>query len=942
MDVCNITSKNYSIILTGKCGHVDMAVRISPEPLNTIISTPQGLFVPAPDFTSRTVTLNAGLNIVIPEDATQSLADNPSWTISVDESIGAITPWAIYANSWFDDGDPSFVASGFPVRIGDTFYNIINDYTNRYSTYTKVTHHGNGPAAELMTDDLVDGFIYRKKYTEYFKLNYEQYSIRLFGAVGDGVTDDRQAILNAIKYVPRDMDTGPDQPSPGAMIWVPRGTYYCSDEIRVGRVCHFMGESGFLGSNVKIVFATNKNGFEIMRYDSEEVDENCDEIAYDGSRAADGTIFENLSIVARNPGDGTRGYGVKGRAEFVMVNCNVVGFKYAGVYIAASAAVPPLLERKLKMIYVAYPGTSTYIVAPAVVITPNHGSSAHAVLGGAVSGITVTDEGEGYFEVPYVRVKEDGGYNESNILTRGYGCDAVAHMGINTIAVRDGGGGYTTATVVITSPDGSGATAHAVILAGAISAIIVDTAGLNYLLIDDITVTVNGNGTGAIAEVADLKLVDITLRSGGINYEDTDIPLVFINGGRRGTGHDATAVVDGLTNRHVKRIEIDDAGDNEYCTPPDITLVGGPGDATAWAATFGSESGNANRWKLVNCRFNNNGYGLLVVGSDVNAGYAIGVNASENGLYGIWDNSFLGNTYLNLHTATNGWGPYLSTSNTAKNVFLNCYSEGNQKPSVAINPARFIEGIHGAGIAGSAKVDGTSALSVTRQGAEGGIDLAIGGNLGNNELLSVNSPNQDEAGTMRWLFNQESLDMSMTWYNAATNRNWVWTGTNTPLTFGRGDTVPYAVYNQQLFVGPTPTGARQITSSSVFPPTRSSIQQGWAKGDFVINTDPSSSNGLVGWSRLTTGTNDVLDTDWMAVIIPVTGSFTGSGNGSTTVFNIAHGLDGTPTYWNVTAASSAAASISYVTANATNLIVNYGTAPPSGSNNITIKWQARL
>lgn len=72
------------------------------------------------------------------------------------------------------------------------------------------------------------------------------------------------------------------------------------------------------------------------------------------------------------------------------------------------------------------------------------------------------------------------------------------------------------------------------------------------------------------------------------------------------------------------------------------------------------------------------------------------------------------------------------------------------------------------------------------------------------------------------------------------------------------------------------------------------------------------------------------------------GTFTGSGDGSTTVFNIAHGLAGTPVKWSVTPNTAGAAGAFYVTADATNLVVTYSAAPASGTSNVKHLWSASL
>ncbi len=75
----------------------------------------------------------------------------------------------------------------------------------------------------------------------------------------------------------------------------------------------------------------------------------------------------------------------------------------------------------------------------------------------------------------------------------------------------------------------------------------------------------------------------------------------------------------------------------------------------AGAGTGGATEGNANIWRISNCRLiNNRRHGLFVDGADANAGTAVSVDANSNGRFGIFDSSFLGNAYVGCHTATNG------------------------------------------------------------------------------------------------------------------------------------------------------------------------------------------------------------------------------------------------------------------------------------------------
>jgi len=69
-----------------------------------------------------------------------------------------------------------------------------------------------------------------------------------------------------------------------------------------------------------------------------------------------------------------------------------------------------------------------------------------------------------------------------------------------------------------------------------------------------------------------------------------------------------------------------------------------------------------------------------------------------------------------------------------------------------------------------------------------------------------------------------------------------------------------------------------------------------------------------------------------------TGIATASGNGSTTVFTIAHSIGSTPTVYMATVISHQTTAT--VTADGTNLTVTCNTAPTSGTNNVKIFWRA--
>ena len=69
-------------------------------------------------------------------------------------------------------------------------------------------------------------------------------------------------------------------------------------------------------------------------------------------------------------------------------------------------------------------------------------------------------------------------------------------------------------------------------------------------------------------------------------------------------------------------------------------------------------------------------------------------------------------------------------------------------------------------------------------------------------------------------------------------------------------------------------------------------------------------------------------------------SATQSGDGTTKVFNIAHGLYAAPAYALATAYSTDSLGSFTTTSDATNVIITYSVAPPSGTNNLRWYWRA--
>lgn len=132
-----------------------------------------------------------------------------------------------------------------------------------------------------------------------------------------------------------------------------------------------------------------------------------------------------------------------------------------------------------------------------------------------------------------------------------------------------------------------------------------------------------------------------------------------------------------------------------------LTVNGFPQYGVKIVATIGGGGaleGAANLWRMDMVRCTNNGSdGFFVDGADSNGGLGTVLDATLNGGWGFFDSSFLGDTYVQCHAASNVSGPYKTDDANARNVLLGCYSEQDQPPSSLVSPTVVIGGLHGAG-----------------------------------------------------------------------------------------------------------------------------------------------------------------------------------------------------------------------------------------------------
>jgi len=156
--------------------------------------------------------------------------------------------------------------------------------------------------------------------------------------------------------------------------------------------------------------------------------------------------------------------------------------------------------------------------------------------------------GSGYAVAPTVNFVGGGGYGAT-------GTASITGI-VNSIAVTNGGTGYSpgTTTVSITGGGGSGATASAIIVGDAVVGITITNPGSGYTSAPSVNIL---GGSGATATATFTRIVTgVTITNGGVGYTST--PTVTFSGGG-GSGALATASPNSLPGRVFKS---EDAGQN--------------------------------------------------------------------------------------------------------------------------------------------------------------------------------------------------------------------------------------------------------------------------------------------------------------------------------------------------------------------------------------------
>lgn len=218
-----------------------------------------------------------------------------------------------------------------------------------------------------------------------------------------------------------------------------------------------------------------------------------------------------------------------------------------------------------------------------------------------------------------------------------------------------------------------------------------------------------------------------------------------------------------------------------------VFIDGFAGDGIAVIANHatGLNSTNANGWRIDTARIiNSGGNGLFVDGSDSNAGCGTAIDTDSNDGFGIWDSSFLGNTYMAPEVADDTLGAFKTDGSVNFSVFYGIYIEG--AGAVLVNLPSMIFGGPSASNNGSGvflSTDGSGLLQLnTNVGGSGYSGKSKADASG--EVVTTHMPYSltNRASAFHAASSYDDLEL----YASALAQRWRWQGADgiSPLEFG--------------------------------------------------------------------------------------------------------------------------------------------------------------
>ena len=267
--------------------------------------------------------------------------------------------------------------------------------------------------------------------------------------------------------------------------------------------------------------------------------------------------------------------------------------------------------------------------------------------------------------------------------------------------------------------------------------------------------------------------------------------------------------------------------------------------------------GNAAQWRLDNCYTNANiSHGVYVLGSQPSAGVCTQLTSSNNGGWAVWDESFLGNTYIGPHAEGNTLGAYKTVGTVNSCVFIGAYTEPPQK-SILSAPSIFVGGLGSSLGALDSTSSGTAINGGTAQGAplqyinsKGAV--TVGSALGKDDtaLVAMTFGAYTESPTYDvWKLKCDNTNKAWLWQyaNSTSFQPITLIGSATPVYTNKGLTGP--VFQNGYGVTVNGVGSTKVRLLGTAAPTTGTYEV----GDILYNSAPTS-GGYIGWVCTTAGT----------------------------------------------------------------------------------------
>ena len=186
-------------------------------------------------------------------------------------------------------------------------------------------------------------------------------------------------------------------------------------------------------------------------------------------------------------------------------------------------------------------------------------------------------------------------------------------------------------------------------------------------------------------------------------------------------------------------------------------------------------------------------------------------------------------------TAFREGGAYRTDNPNARNLFIGCYSEGDQNPSQVSHPTIEVGGLHGAGLKGTGVYFGNSfgRLTATKIGS---VDDSNGNMVGIEPGLIEYSHPTNGQYSLEWMGN----DLAYTALRSAVSSNWAFrlTGEATSLNVGK---------RRMDFPNGFGLNDRKVLSGTAAPSGGAFVQ-----GDMMFNSAPAAGSPM-GWMCVASG-----------------------------------------------------------------------------------------